>query len=871
MKVNEALLRTKMDEYRVEMPAYQALASFLRKVLDQAGKRLGLDVIVQGRVKSPASYAEKVVRKQDKFAMDAAYSITDKCGLRVICQSNEDRQLMCDYIRKNFLIDEANSLDKRSDLNVDAFGYLSVHFVVQIRDTDKDIGGIRVPSKIVVGAKGQKAEIQVRTLLEHAWATGVHDRFYKTVIRKPDPLLREAAGLASALEAADARYSRLNNEIDAYLGHYAAYLTKDEMASERAILTAACKYETNPHDRALITVRLARLARLSNDNARVIQELEKALRSFPNGKALPELRAELGYSLCLAHESNPAHAGFHRGQELLKGVADEQLPPHVPEVRTHRLLRAEAAHRLAWCRSLIGDDGEARKRYRQARELAPDDPYHLAAYIEQELFCDARYRDTMNLAAPLMRTAINRCYEHIAVGIELPRAYFTIARLHVFLDEFKEAFSAYLYAVDRINAPDAAMGHHLYERELRFFQRINHARELPETHEILRRLLILGQAVLARREGRSLDLPNPLSEAVDIMRPLNAEPVLILVGGASAMNVDEVKNFHEIISLAIKNSSGAVICGGTTVGIPGAAGKVAASLRSKKAMKSKLIGYTPRRLPVGLKLDKRYDCIFHTRGIEFNVLESLQAWTDLLQSGIDPTRVRLLGINGGPLSALDYRLALALGAHVGIIEKSGREADAIFRDPSWKDHPRLLCLPREVLDEPTMRAFVHPPASRLNPEQIERLAQMVHEAYVREHPFSDVDPSHRKYEHLRDDLKESNRRQVINAADILATEDYEVIEVETPSDQIILPVELGADNDEIDRMAALEHGRWNIERLSAGWRKGPRDVANKVTPYLVPYDELPDHIKENDRKAIRNFAKLLAQAGYQVVKKKAKS
>jgi len=71
--------------------------------------------------------------------------------------------------------------------------------------------------------------------------------------------------------------------------------------------------------------------------------------------------------------------------------------------------------------------------------------------------------------------------------------------------------------------------------------------------------------------------------------------------------------------------------------------------------------------------------------------------------------------------------------------------------------------------------------------------------------------------------------------------------------------------EEVEVMSEMEHGRWNVERLRAGWRLGPkRDSTNKITPYLVPWKELPEGIKKWDRDAVRNWPKVFAQAGLEV-------
>ena len=100
------------------------------------------------------------------------------------------------------------------------------------------------------------------------------------------------------------------------------------------------------------------------------------------------------------------------------------------------------------------------------------------------------------------------------------------------------------------------------------------------------------------------------------------------------------------------------------------------------------VGYLPRETPAGLKglIDDRYTRHRGTMGSDFSFLEPLSFWEDFLASDGDPKRVKLIGFNGGRISACEFRIALALGAKVGIIEGSGRAADELLSDPLWKEH-----------------------------------------------------------------------------------------------------------------------------------------------------------------------------------------
>jgi hypothetical protein len=66
----------------------------------------------------------------------------------------------------------------------------------------------------------------------------------------------------------------------------------------------------------------------------------------------------------------------------------------------------------------------------------------------------------------------------------------------------------------------------------------------------------------------------------------------------------------------------------------------------------------------------------------------------------------------------------------------------------------------------------------------------------------------------------------------------------------------------------MEHERWVAERLRAGWKytSGGKNHGRKESPYLVPWDELGEEIKEWDRVAVRGMPAFLARAGLQIVR-----
>ena len=221
-------------------------------------------------------------------------------------------------------------------------------------------------------------------------------------------------------------------------------------------------------------------------------------------------------------------------------------------------------------------------------------------------------------------------------------------------------------------------------------------------------------------------------------------------------------------------------------------------------------------------------------------------------------------VHGRPVPFEDFigkligqpNLALALGATVGIIESSGREAAALLQDEDWADSPNLAPLPA---DTATVLAFASPAESGLESEQLEMAAQIAHARYVEDNKHVKTDPAMLPWEELAADLKESNRQQVRAAERTLLAAGYGIRKA---AGEIALPE---FSPEEVALMAELEHGRWNAERLLAGWRHGSvRDTAGKISPYLVPWEELPESIRDYDRKAVCDLPRVLATAGLEV-------
>lgn len=188
---------------------YQDFMEKVRRLMEELLRSEGIPVhSVTGRLKDRESFVEKCERK----GYDRPEQAMDMAGLRVITHTTAEVEQVCALIRREFQIDEANSGDKGAALEVDRVGYLSVHFVAKLSAPRLELPEYRRFDRLC-------CEIQVRSLLQHAWAEIEHDRSYKFAGVLPAELRRRFHLVAATLELMDREFRSLSEAIDDYALH----------------------------------------------------------------------------------------------------------------------------------------------------------------------------------------------------------------------------------------------------------------------------------------------------------------------------------------------------------------------------------------------------------------------------------------------------------------------------------------------------------------------------------------------------------------------------------------------------------------------------------------------------------------------------
>ncbi len=186
-----------LQEYRDQRPVFEKLQATVPEQIRTVFAETGIVVAsIESRIKSEESLAGKLELKGTKYA--TLKDITDIFGVRIITFYVDDVDKVASVVDRLFDVDWENSVDKRKLHEIDSFGYLSLHYICSVPDCP------------------YRFEIQMRTILQHAWANMNHDTGYKSGVEVPRDYLRDMNRLAGMLELIDEQFSRIRTDINNY-------------------------------------------------------------------------------------------------------------------------------------------------------------------------------------------------------------------------------------------------------------------------------------------------------------------------------------------------------------------------------------------------------------------------------------------------------------------------------------------------------------------------------------------------------------------------------------------------------------------------------------------------------------------------------
>lgn len=186
---------------------YKSLAQKVEEILRDNIKQNEIQVhSINSRGKDLNSYKNKAA--QEKY-QNPIEEIKDLAGIRVITYLESEVRKISDIVESLFTIIPDDSMDQSKLLGSDRVGYRSVHYVAKFDRNRCRLPEYKVYEKLLF-------EIQIRSLLQHAWAEVEHDRNYKFSGKLPSKLERRFYLVAGMLEIADNEFTTIAEEIEKY-------------------------------------------------------------------------------------------------------------------------------------------------------------------------------------------------------------------------------------------------------------------------------------------------------------------------------------------------------------------------------------------------------------------------------------------------------------------------------------------------------------------------------------------------------------------------------------------------------------------------------------------------------------------------------
>lgn len=194
-----------LDQFKRKTRLYGRMTNEVARVVEDSLSAADLKIhSVSWRIKSNDSLADKLAQPDRTYS--GLDDITDLVGVRIITYLEDCIDRVAELIEQRFRVDLAQSIDKRKRDDPTSFGYNSLHYVCRL----KPAPGI---SRTLLNIP---FEIQIRTILQHAWAEIEHDLGYKSQEAVPAKIRRKFSRVAGLLEIADEEFVAVRKSLQLY-------------------------------------------------------------------------------------------------------------------------------------------------------------------------------------------------------------------------------------------------------------------------------------------------------------------------------------------------------------------------------------------------------------------------------------------------------------------------------------------------------------------------------------------------------------------------------------------------------------------------------------------------------------------------------
>lgn len=161
---------------------------------------------VAPRAKDNQKLVEKAFYRNKDYA-NPYEDITDKVGTRFVVLLGSEISVVADILTsiEGWSYSKDRDYEEEQKKNPLQFGYAAVHFVVR-PNRDVEFEGVTIPANT-------PCEVQIKTILQHAYSELTHDTIYKPQIDATPAMQRNAAKAMALLEATNDYFEKVAEDV----------------------------------------------------------------------------------------------------------------------------------------------------------------------------------------------------------------------------------------------------------------------------------------------------------------------------------------------------------------------------------------------------------------------------------------------------------------------------------------------------------------------------------------------------------------------------------------------------------------------------------------------------------------------------------
>ena len=420
------------------------------------------------------------------------------------------------------------------------------------------------------------------------------------------------------------------------------------------------------NEKVNLALNIAKIYTGMEDWEASVNILKELIKEEKNIDVIYEIKGrilrELGISMTKLHKDS--YMEYERGREYLKKAIE--LNP--------KDFYAYSSFGSTWKHI---NKKRAYQYYLKALEITPKNSYPLINAILLRLALKKKIKSIKKFKK-YIDIAIQERLIQVSKSEDIPWAFFDLGTLYLLRGNIKSSLNYYLLAIR--DSPDIwTINTTIKTLDIAYEMHT----QIPGMEKV-RTLLLLGMGFflkkLKKEETQMWQYLITELNKYGFKRndPPLKDSIIILAGGVNNIEERKLKDYFKIFKESFKEFKGELICGCQVE-------KINEFVSNFYTMMPNIsiYYYNPFRENLNdTSIKLVYQIPKEDLDLNYNIIFSY--WFDVLNSLSNPNDIKMLCLNGGDFSSLEYRLAIAFGVSVGIVKESGVATMDLINDNQWK-------------------------------------------------------------------------------------------------------------------------------------------------------------------------------------------